>query len=279
MIYGILTESGLEELEFESEEEPIIEYPRTEYNEDELHGKPWINSGMKYGHAGRQLILAGSQAERNKQDKTKDITELPLDMMYRNPREVLKLKGREINSVIKNLQEIERKTYRDDQVILEGVIDYRELAYYYDLNNPEKVHVYLSTENDWYMVFEDREDEISIADFTAMGGLNSEANNSKALVEQAPEVLASFYEVLIKAGRENKQIELNATEDTSYPVLLNLAKKGFFGIREDDLRRWSHDSDIYMHDMILDVNLEKVTEEYKRIIDFMERRNERDAER
>ncbi len=275
---GILTELNLEEVEPEDEEGPMSHLPFFHYNINKNDGNPWIDSGLTYGNDGKQLVLAGSIDERKKQDKSKDIAEIPLELMYKNPREVFKCKGIEVNAVIDDIKAIENKTYRNAQKLLQNANDYIDIAYS-NLIDPQRLQVHVSANHDWYMIFEERDDCFYIADIAATAGKNSESKETEDGFYQSLEAMESLYDVMQQAAQSRKKVYLNATEDTSYTSILSLAKAGILSIDSDEIRPWGNGSKINMHDMWLTVDLEKVTKELERVRKHLEKRKTTDFER
>lgn len=278
MICGILTNSNLEQVEREDEDGPMIHLPSQYYNPTENNGKPWIDSGVKHGKDGTQLVLAGSIVERKKQDKTKDITEVSLDLMYKNQREVYKTKGEDANSVLDYIKEIEEKSFRKEQKVLQNIKNYKEVAQCYGIN-PGRLQVHTNADHDWYMIFEERENDIYIADLAAIGGKHSESKDKTNAYEQSLEIMESLFELMQKAAKENKTIYLNATEDTSYKSVLSMARDGIVTINYDNEKQWRDDSPIKIHDMNLTVDLEKVTERLEKVKRTIARRKDKDYDR
>ena len=275
---GILTELNLEEVEPEEEEGPMFHLPSYYYNSNQNDREPWIDSGLKYGKDGKQLVLAGSTEERRKQDKNIDIAQIPLEIMYKNPREVFKCKGIEVNSVIDDIKAIENKTYRNAQKLLQNANNYIDIAYS-NLIDPQSLQVHVSANRDWYMIFEERNDCFYIADLAATAGKNSESKETEDGYYQGLEAMESLYDVMQQAAQSRKKVYLNATEDTSYTSILSLAKVGIVSIDSDEIRPWGNDSIINMHDMWLTVDLEKVTKELERVRKSLEKRKTTDFER
>ncbi len=280
---GILEDLGLPQLDHSDERGPIINSQRHEYNTSTNDGKPWIDSGIKHGEDGKQLILAGDPEEERQQDKNISIEEIPLEYMYKNPREVIKVKGSDINSVIDIIKEIEDKAYRNSQKIIQNSRGYEQLARQYEINNKNDMQVYVSADRDWYMLFVERKNDIYIADLASIGGLKSESHESKDQVYQGLEIMKSIYELMQVAAQQRKKVTLNATEDTSYPSILTMAKRGIVKIESDNMRDWELNNvgndKIKIHDMTLTVDLEKVTKELEKINEIIEKRKDKDYER
>ena len=125
---------------------------------------------------------------------------------------------------------------------------------------------------------------------------------------QTLEMYEAVYRLMLESAEKGKRISLNATKDTSYINIMNMAKKGLIDVIEDYEREWegidyNSDDDYYeddyyddyaednnsnieeneseirqekiiMHDIKLNVNKEKMEEELKRIKARLEKRKE-----
>ena len=278
MICGYLEKAGLKEISTEDEDGPLFHLGKEYYNTDRNEGDPWIDSGMKHGNDGNQLILAGSLEKRKKQDKSIDIRKLPLDLMYKNSREIIEAKGVACNRVLDDIKEIEEKSYRNNQRILQYTKNYKDIAREYRIE-PAKMQIRVSADKDWYMVYTEEHDHIYIADLAALGGKKSQSTDKKDAYLQSLEIMKSLYELMQRAALEGKSVFLNATEDTSYPSVLSMAKMGIVTINSDERREWGYHSGIYMHDMDLSVDLEKVTKQLDMVNRRLAKRKEDDWDR
>lgn len=278
MIYGYLEKAGLKEISIEDEDGPLFHLGKEYYNSNQNEGDPWIDSGMKHGNDGHQLILAGSLEERKKQDKSIDIRKLPLDLMYKNSREIIEAKGVACNRVLDDIKAIEEKSSRNNQRILQYTKNYKDIAREYRIE-PAKMQIRVSADKDWYMVYTEEDDYFYIADLAALGGKNSQSNDKKDAYLQSLEIMKSLYELMQRAALEGKNVFLNATEDTSYTSVLSMAKMGIVTINSDERREWGYHSGIYMHDMDLSVDLEKVTEKLDMINRRLAKRKEDEWDR
>ena len=275
---GYLKEAGLEGISFDEEDGPLFHLDKSFYNEKVNDGKAWIDSGMNHGKDGTQLILAGSMEEREKQDKKRDIKEIPLELMYKNSRELIKTKGVECNRVIDDIKSIEEKSYRSGQKIMQYAKNYKDIARQFSIN-PAEMQIIVSADKDWYMIFVEEHKQIYIADLAALGGRNSQSKDKKDAYFQSLEIMKSVYELMQRAAIQGKTVYLNATEDTSYPSILSMARKGVVKINSDNKRSWNYYSDIKMHDMELTVDLEKVTEQLDKVNRILAKRKESEWDR
>ena len=278
MICGYLKRAGLKEINIADEDGPLFHLSRNFYNRSQNGGKAWIDSGMNHGKDGKQLILAGSLKERKKQDKRKDIRELSLDLMYKNSREVIKTKGVACNRVLDDIKELEEKSYRSTQRIIQDANNYKDIAREYRID-PAQLQIIVSADKDWYMIYAEEHDHIYIADLAALGGKNSQSKDKKDAYLQSLEIMKSLYELMQRAALQGKTVFLNATEDTSYTSILSMAKRGIVKINSDGRRAWEYSSGIYMHDMDLTVDLEKVTEQLNMINRVLSKRKENEWDR
>jgi len=262
---GILRNSGLEETE-----EIIVPTRKYEHM--------WIDSGgMNYGgNDGTQLVLASSEIKRKPKDQRRHkIEELPL--LYKNQREVRDAKGKQIDEkMIETLSNIETIAFRDEQRITDNVYTYKELAEQYDIN-PEKMEVKLSRENDWYMIFEEREEEIYIADLAMLNGMHSENKGkvSTDLMGSTLEMAEELSKLMLYAAKHGKKIRVNATRETSYPMIKSAQKRGSIVVEEDESRNWTETSDIEIHDMVFTVDEKKMKEELEKVRKTREKRENR----
>lgn len=278
MICGYLKKAGLEEINIADEDGPLFHLSRNFYNRSQNGGKAWIDSGMNHGKDGKQLILAGSLKERKKQDKRKDIRELSLDLMYKNSREVIKTKGVACNRVLDDIKELEEKSYRSTQRIIQDANNYKDIAREYRID-PAQLQITVSADKDWYMIYAEEHDHIYIADLAALGGKNSQSKDKKDAYLQSLEIMKSLYELMQRAALQGKNVFLNATEDTSYTSILSMAKRGIVKINSDGRRAWEYSSGIYVHDMDLTVDLDKVTEQLDMINRVLSKRKENEWDR
>ncbi len=270
---GYLKKAGLEEISFDEEDGPLFHLDKSFYNEKQNDGKAWIDSGMNHGKDGTQLILAGSMEERKKQDKKRDIKEIPLELMYKNSRELIKTKGVECNRVIDDIKSIEEKSYRSSQKMMQNAKNYKDISRQFSIN-PAEMQIIVSADKDWYMIFVEEHNQIYIADLAALGGRNSQSEDKKGAYFQSLEIMKSVYELMQRAAIQGKTVYLNATEDTSYPSILSMAKIGVVKINSDKKRSWNYYSGINMHDMELTVDLEKVTEQLDKVNRILAKRKE-----
>jgi len=288
---GILEKSGLEKVALKDRVLP-------KEIDKKYHGKkPWIDSG---GQDGEQLYLARDESQRGIK-KGHQLEEISVDIMYRNKRYVEELKGERIDKKIGVIKRIEGTVYRESQKLMQGVLTFEDIGQIYGIE-PEKLTAYVSADEDWYMIYEEREDEIYIADLAMINGVNSEGKGTRQTetIVQELEVLEKIYSLMERAAQEGKRLRFEATEDTSYKNILNLVERGIVEIEEDDRRKWRKREEFYeygyeeydeeeqdesqeeimMHDMVIKIKApEKIKSELERIRKHQKRRIENDVTR
>lgn len=320
---GILKTAGLEVV---PEAEMIFPRETNKRYDTVARGKmaPWVDSGISSVRGeGAQLYLAKSGKQKVLQNNY-DLEDLPL--VYANEREVRELKGSSIDrGVVAQIKKIEDAVYRDCQKVLGSCKSFSDIADVYEMNK-NNIQVSISREKDWYMIYEEREDEIYIGDIAMINGMNSQGKGERKteVVMQTLEMYEAVYKLMLESAKQGKTVRLNATEDTSYINIMNMAKKGFINIIEDSEKEWNeiehndedyeddyYEDDYYddmneeeyyddntsknkydknnenseqnnfkskkimMHDIVLNVNKEKMEEELKRIKARLEKRKEK----
>jgi len=184
---------------------------------------------------------------------------------------------------------------------MQGVLTFEDIGQIYGIE-PEKLTAYVSADEDWYMIYEEREDEIYIADLAMINGVNSEGKGTRQTetIVQELEVLEKIYSLMERAAQEGKRLRFEATEDTSYKNILNLVERGIVEIEENDRRKWRKREEFYeygyeeydeeeqdesqeeimMHDMVIKIKApEKIKSELERIRKHQKRRIENDVTR
>ena len=102
-----------------------------------------------------------------------------------------------------------------------------------------------------------------------------------------------MYKLMLETAEKGKKIRFEATEDTSYINIMNMSRKGLVEIEEDEQRAWNEANyneenitnteeetkqdveDITMHNMVVNVNEEKLAEEIARIQNLLDRVKEK----
>ncbi len=287
---------GILKKELEEVDEEELVSPRAK--DFEGISDPWIDSGIRIdaqevgqmgGNDGGQLYLARYKDENgnivkgekvNNADESPEIEDIGVEYLYKKERERIKEKGREIDEgMIKSVVEIENIAYREGQKLLQKAETYEDIADRYGIE-PDNMQIQVSREKDWYMIYEEREGEIYIADAAMINGANSENKGkvSNETMEATTQMAEAMYELMYKASKEGKKVRFEATEDTSYVNMKKLVKDGTIEIEEDDVRKWeesryryyddwdedeeiqSNKEEIMMHDMLITVDEEKIKE-------------------
>ncbi len=157
--------------------------------------------------------------------------------------------------------------------MMQNAKNYKDISRQFSIN-PAEMQIIVSADKDWYMIFVEEHNQIYIADLAALGGRNSQSEDKKGAYFQSLEIMKSVYELMQRAAIQGKTVYLNATEDTSYPSILSMAKIGVVKINSDKKRSWNYYSGINMHDMELTVDLEKVTEQLDKVNRILAKRKE-----
>ena len=271
---GVLTNS---ELEVVPKEDMILPREKDKYYKDYNIGRPWVDSGRdSVTGEGAQLYLVKGKQNTRKSTKEYDLEDLPVKPMYHNYREVRKLKARTIDKgVVSAISEIEGKVFRREQNLLSDCRNYKDLAQVYNIDE-NSIQVHISREKDWYVIFEENDEELYIADLAMVNGVNAEGKGlvKTDVVEQTLEIEESIYKLMLDANEEKKPIRFEATEDTSYINIMKMAKKGLVHVEEDEKNRWNYDSDINMHNMKITVDKEKLQAELEKVQEKLAKRRE-----
>jgi len=156
-----------------------------------------------------------------------------------------------------------------------------DMQYKYGLDN---MQVKLGSNEDWYLVYGEDENEVKIADLAMVGGINSQkneslpkANTKLAIAESSTEI----YKLLLEASKNDKTIYCNATEDTSLINIKKMLEKGLIDVKDGygrnleysengllyeetnelmEGRRWGYDSVIQMFDLKIIPHEEEIKE-------------------
>lgn len=243
---GILEHSKLEKVE-----EADIILPK-EANKSYYGQTPWIDSGRdSVVGKGAQLYLAKGEKIEEKtkeneqeqinyqQEKQEQLEDLPL--LYSKEREVRRLKSHTIDKgVVEQIKGIEETVYRDKQKMLSGCESFEDIAKKYEMD-PRNIQVHISREKDWYIIYEERGDEVYIADLAMVNGINSQRNDNRKtdVIQSTMEMTEDVYSIMLEAAKKGKQVRFEATEDTSYKNINHIKKLGLIEVLEDNEREWS----------------------------------------
>ncbi len=243
---GILEHSKLEKVE-----EADIIFPK-EADKSYYGQTPWIDSGRdSVVGRGAQLYLAKGEKIEEKtkeneqeqinyqQEKQEQLEDLPL--LYSKEREVRRLKSHTIDKgVVEQIKGIEDTVYRDKQKMLSGCESFEDIAEKYEMD-PRNIQVHISREKDWYIIYEERSDEVYIADLAMVNGINSQRNDNRKtdVIQSTMEMTEDVYSIMLEAAKKGKQVRFEATEDTSYKNINHIKKLGLIEVLEDNEREWS----------------------------------------
>ena len=165
----------------------------------------------------------------------------------------------------------------------------------------ENMRVVLGSNKDWYLIYgEDSDGNISIQDLAIIGTIHAKkenageqksGGNSKLATLEAAEAL---YDILIKAGRDGKDVICNATRDTSLVNIKRMLRKGLIKTAHDfegneiiwdsqngliyaetgqqvNYRQHDEDGEIQLLDLVLEPNVEALIQENEKTQELLER--------
>ena len=193
---------------------------------------PWIDSAggrAKWGSKGIPVILAKSKIGR-KGSKISKMDEVPL--WYGKVGKVTTLVKDEIHAEnIEEIKKIEEAVYRKEQQILSNANSVYDIQNLYDIENPT---LKIGSNKDWYMIYDEDDNNVIIADLALYGGIKSKRNktleNSNVKIATL-EASYEIYKLLLEAT--NKKIYCSATEDTSLKDIEKLIEKGMIEVRDE----------------------------------------------
>ena len=118
--------------------------------------------------------------------------------------------------------------------------NYEDIADIYGIDARD-LQVRISRDSDWYVIYEEQDDEVYIADLAMVNGVNSQRNETSKtdIMEQTYEIYMNLCEIMLNASENGKNIRFEATEDTSYKNVQNLVKHGIAQVLEENQREWS----------------------------------------
>ena len=256
---------------------------------------PWIDSAggeTPNGSPGIPKIIAQMDEEERKEiderneDGYQDTKLSDVEFWYGKVGEVKSFDHTGISEyVIEKIKTIESVVYRKEQQLMneKDVTDIVGVETAYGISDP---NVKLGSNDDWYIMYSEKDKYIDIADFAVVGATNSRRNgeiknsNSRLAIAEATNEL---YGLIIDAAENNKEIYCNATTDTSLVNIKRLMQKGLIKVKSEngrniilqgengkikklvyedgtdvELRNWNSDSDIKMLYMQIIPDVEKM---------------------
>ena len=115
--------------------------------------------------------------------------------------------------------------FRQEQQIMNkgNVQNSEDIQYEYGLEDFTTV---IGGNNNWYLIYEERDDNLEILDLAIDGSMNSENKKSGHDVKLATmEAFGTLYELFLDAGKKGKKIICNATKDTSLKNIQRMLQK------------------------------------------------------
>ena len=270
-------------------EEAFTQY--TSMQDDKIY--PWIDSSGGKAPSGSKempVVLAKSDERVIYQTKSK-LSDVSL--CYGTVGEVKKYSSSELTeNRVEIIKQIEKKAYREEQQIMNNnnVQNSEDIQYEYGLEDFTTV---IGGNNNWYLIYEEREDSLEISDLAIEGAMNSENNTGGHDVKLATmEAFGTLYELFLEAGKKGKSITCNATKDTSLKNIQRMLQKKLIQelkdkndrkivydkekglIYEDngekvEYRTFNDDGEIEMLDLSIEPNVENLTKATKEIKEIL----------
>lgn len=225
---------GLEKLE--KAEVVVSDEAKKMYQGIEQKMYPWIDSAngkSPKGSSYEPVVLARSEDRVKEEIKVAKPKDVPL--WYGKTKKVKTKDNYDIsNEDIEVIRKIEEATYRKEQQLLESAETKYDLEEIYCIENPV---LKIGSNNDWYLLYGNKDDDIEISDLCVYGSLNAEqntqleGNNSRlAIAESTYEV----YKLLIESAASNKRIYCSATKDTSFRYIKTMLRRNLISLNDRD---------------------------------------------
>lgn len=277
-------------------------------------GEAWIDSAggkAPNGSNGIPVVLARmnetdlkqiEQRKKSVKPMEKEPTTKDVPLWYGKVGKVQTFQGDDITpEKIELVKQIERIAYREEQQMLnyEEVSSIDDIEYEYGIDNAT---IKIGSNNDWYLIYGEDRKKVQISDLAVVGGFNAQktkyeskkikSNPKLAVAESANEL----YGLLIEASKKGKTIMCNATEDTSLVNIERMAQKGCIKLkscngknieyipgkglvysedgRKVETRDWDEYGRIQMIDLEIIPDLERISEEKKKIDSLLMRTQE-----
>ena len=226
----------------------IVVADESYYNYTTIDGNkinPWIDSAggkAPKGSSGIPVIIATIDKEEERKIERRRklgydiiVPNQEVKMWYGKVGKVEKYDEKMPYKAIETIKEIERKAYREEQQILNS----QEVQSKEDIENMygiENIKAVIGSNKDWYLIYGEDEEQVKISDLAVIGGINAEKGkvekgNIKLATAEATDTL---YEILIRAGKEKKEIYCNATKDTSLLNIKRMLKKGIIKLKDEE---------------------------------------------
>ena len=261
------------------------------YNTRREKVQPWIDSakGVPSGSQRSSVIIAENENARTEINTGKKAKLQDVPLWYGTIGKIREYKENLPTEAIEEIKEIEKHTYREGQQILnnDGVEEKYDIE---DLYNIEEPSIKIGSNKDWYLIYENGEEKLTISDLAIEGTANAEDNGRTKtgnIKLATAEAVNTLYELMLEAGRSNKTIYCNATKDTSLVNIKRMLKKGIIKRLEDGqgkelmldergklvdtnqgkeptYRDFGYDSGIEMLDLEIEVDTEKLAKEQEK---------------
>lgn len=278
------------------------------YNYRSMRGSrihPWIDSAggkAPEGSDGIPVILAKDNEEKAEtfkdRIKTTKLEEVP--KWYGIVPNQQMYTAEEITEDEANiLKKIEKNTYREEQQLM-NQNEIKEGTEIEDIYGIKNAKIIIGSNNSWYLIYGEEEETITISDLAMQGALNAENSGQEGtnIMLATAEATKTLYELLIKAGKEKKEVTCNATKDTSLINIKRMLEKGLIKVKDEDgneiivskdkklvnartgkeveYRKYSEDGQIEMLDLKIEPDVEKLNKEIPKVEDFLEKARQKE---
>lgn len=284
------------------------------YNYDTQRGEkihPWIDSAggkAPLGSSETPVTLATMDTKDLQEIESRQKNEYPkvklsdVPLWYGKVGKIQHFSNETLKqNQIETIKQIEKQAYREEQQLLntEEVQNAEDIEYSYGIENAQ---ITIGSNNDWYLVYGEDEEKITISDLAVVGATNADnkstkENEIKGNVKLATaEAADTLYGLLINAGKDGKTIYCNATKDTSLINIKRILSKGLVKTFNQDgkeiiydvqkglvyandgteveYRDFSSEGNIQMLDLIIEPNVEKLIQEKEKISMLLEKTKE-----
>ena len=274
VLKDVTTGIGCSDLEDEIKENLKKDEERIQVDEKEYFEKGYDkfaygeNNDELYTDAGTQYVLAESEEyKRDKKEKEVDVS-----VEYLKERQIKELKGTQIKANI--IREIKRIRLNNLGIEDEN-LDIDEFYYENDIDyiNTE---VAISYDSEWYILYEEREEEIYLA--SSMIDKKVEANKENRLNEGMLqlELKLKMLEIIERGMLKGKKLEINRQENEEVlSIIEELRKQGIINNIQttEDMTTIGVDREKITEDEYQE-RIEKIKKEKERVIEELQKQYE-----
>lgn len=267
---------------------------------------PWVDSAggkAPYGSRGMPVKLATMEKEDLEEILTRQergyeaskkvkLSDVPL--WYRKVGKVQCFTKETLeDEEIEKIKQIEKQAFRKAQQILNAkdIKNGKDIECAYRIKN---MKINMGSNDDWYLIYGESEDEITISDLAVLGATNAENKKENENIKLATaEAVDTLYEILINTGKNGKKICCNATKDTSLINIKRMLQKGLIKTFDENgeeiifdkkeglvyansrekvkYRKLRSAREIEMLDLVIEPEIEKMKKEKEKISKLLEK--------